>query len=556
MASERETLEVDVLIVGGGPAGLAAAYHLRRLLKQTPLPGGDLSIALIEKGGALGNHQLSGAVIDPRGIAELIPDYRALGCPIEKEVEEEDLLFLTASKSIRFPFTPPMLQNHGNHIISLNKFTRWLGDLVEADGVDIFPGFSGQEMLLDGERVLGVRTGDRGLNRAGEPKRNFEPGIDITAKITVLCEGVRGSLTKSLIPRLKLDAGKNPQIYGTAVKEVWEVPAGRTEKGKVIHTMGYPLDPQTYGGTWIYTMGNNLLSLGLVVGCDYRSPFTSPHTLFQQFKLHPAIRPLLEGGKMVGYGAKAITEGGWHSLPRPYADGLLLAGDAGGYLNAQRLKGVHLALKTGMLAAETIHEALLAGDTSAKALSAYERRIGQSWVGKELYGCRNFRQGFAGGLYAGMLSTGMQMVLGGAAPFVNPKVSPDHTHMLKLSQLRAQGLSSEPIDWKPDDQITFSRLTDVFHSGTKHEEDQPCHLVVSDLDLCRTRCAEEYGNPCQYFCPAAVYEMVPDEERGGKKLQINASNCVHCKTCDIMDPYQVITWVPPQGGEGPVYTNL
>ncbi|MFN8547909.1 MAG: electron transfer flavoprotein-ubiquinone oxidoreductase [Candidatus Eisenbacteria bacterium] len=555
MTTERETLEVDVLIVGGGPAGMAAAYHLRQLLAKTPLAG-DISIALIEKGGAIGNHQLSGAVMDPRGLRELMPDYRERGCPIEHDVEEEDLLFLSRGGSTKFPFTPPMLKNHGNHIVSLNKFARWLGEQVEAAGVDLFAGFSGSELLFDGSRVLGVRTGDRGLDRNGAPKRNFEAGIDITAKVTLLAEGVRGSLTKSLVSRLALDQGKNPQIYGTAIKELWEVPAERTEKGRVVHTMGYPLDGQTYGGTWLYTMGNGLLSLGLVIGCDYRSPLTSPHALFQQWKLHSAIRPHLEGGKMVGYGAKAIVEGGWHSLPRPYADGVLLLGDAGGYLNLQRLKGIHLALKTGMLAAETVHEALSRDDTSAAALSSYERRIGESWVGSELRGSRNFRQGFSGGLLSGLVSTGMQIALGGAAPFVDPKMRADHTHMRKLSELKAAGLSTAPLDWKPDDQITFARLTNVFHSGTKHEEDQPCHLVVSDLDLCRTRCVEEYGNPCQYFCPAAVYEMEPDEARGGKKLKINASNCVHCKTCDIMDPYQVITWVPPQGGEGPVYTNL
>ena len=554
---ERETLEVDVLVVGGGPAGLATAYHLRQLLTKSPLAGGEPSIALIEKGGAVGNHQLSGAVMDPRGILELMPDYRERGCPIESDVERESLLFLTEKGSMTFPFTPPMLRNHGNHIVSVNKLARWMGEQVEAaGGIDIFPGFAGQELLYDGDRVIGVRTGDRGVNRAGEPKRNFEPGIDILAKVTVLCEGVRGSLTKTLVEKLKLDAGKNPQVYGTAVKELWELAPDRVARGTVIHTMGYPLDTHTYGGSWIYAMDERLLSIGLVVGCDYRNPFTSPHTLFQKFKLHPAIRRLLEGGKMVGYGAKAIVEGGWHSLPRPQADGVLLAGDAGGFLNLQRLKGVHLAIKSGMIAAETVHEALTRGDTSAASLAGYESKLHQSWIGQELRGARNFKQGFAGGLYAGMLSTGMQMLLGGAAPLVDPKVTPDHTHMRKLSELKAAGLATEPEELRPDDQITFARLTDVFHSGTKHEEDQPCHLVVSDLDICRTRCVEEYGNPCQYFCPAAVYEMVPAEGPSGKMLKINASNCVHCKTCDIMDPYQVITWVPPQGGEGPVYTNL
>lgn len=553
---EREVLEVDVLIVGGGPGGLAAAYHLRRLLAAAPVPSGEVAIALLEKAGNLGSHQLSGAVLDPRGLRELVPDYEARGCPIESVVTAEEIFFLTEKKAIRFPFTPPMLRNHGNLLVSLNRFTKWLGELVETSGVDLFPGFSGQELLCEGERVVGVRTGDRGRDRSGQPKSNFEPGVDIKAKVTVLAEGVRGSLTKQAIARFALDAGKDPQVYATGVKEIWELPPGRTDTGRVIHTMGWPLDDRTYGGSFIYHLSGNLLALGFVVGCDWENPLLSPHHVFQQFKQHPLVAKMLDGGKMVGYGAKAIPKGGWYSLPRPYADGLLLVGDAGGYQNAQRLKGVHLAQKTGMLAAEQIHAALQIDDTSSAALAGFEAKVRASWAGQELHACRNFHQGFEGGLYAGMFHTGVQMITGGRGLKDHATVVPDHSHMQTLAARRGRGRSIAAPEWKPDGRLTFDRLTSVFHSGTKHEEDEPCHLVVADTDICRNRCAEEFGNPCQYFCPAYVYEMVPDEERGGRKLQINASNCVHCKTCDIMDPYQIITWVPPQGGEGPVYTNL
>ena len=557
MERARETLETDVLIVGGGPAGLACALHLRRLREQDPPADGAASCALLEKGAALGNHSLSGAVMDPRGMAELMPDYREQGFPVEGEVREDSLHYLTASGAIRFPFTPPMLRNHGNLIISLNKVVRWLGEKVEAAGCDLFPGFAGQELLWEGDRVVGVRTGDRGLDAEGNPRGNYEPGVDIRARITVLAEGVRGSLTKQLLGKLRLDEGRNPQVYATGVKELWELPAEKAKTGRVFHTMGFPLDPRTYGGGWIYDLSGGLISLGFVVGLDYRSPFTDPHRLLQEFKTHPFVREKIEGGTLVRYGAKAIPEGGYFSLPRGYADGVLLAGDAGGYLNAQRLKGVHLALKTGMLAAEAAHSALRQGDVSASALAGYEERIRQSWVHQELYGCRNFRQGFDHGLIPGMIQTGLQLVTGGRGLKGRLSTRPGFTRMLRLDQLGKRGPASEPPAPLADDpdRLIFAKLTSVYHSGTAHEEGQPCHLHVADTEICRTRCAREYGNPCQHFCPASVYEMVADGN-GGRKLQINFANCVHCKTCDIMDPYEIITWVPPQGGEGPVYTGL
>ena len=406
--------------------------------------------------------------------------------------------------------------------------------------------------------MVGVRIGDKGLDREGKPKGNFEPGVDIRAKVTVLAEGARGSLTKGLLARAGLDEGKNPQSYATGAKEVWEVPEGRAGRGSVCHTVGFPLDRHTYGGGWIYEMGANHISLGVAVGLDAGNPFLDAHRLLQEFKTHPFVRSRILGGKILRYGAKAIPEGGYWALPRPHAAGVLLAGDAGGYLNARRLKGIHLAIKTGMLAAETVHECLVAGDSGAARVAGYEVRIRESWVHAEMYECRNFRQAFHGGLWSGMVKAGIQLATGGRGFRARLGAKPDHEHFLTKVQLRARGRAAEPPTLVVDDpeRLVSAKLTSVFHSGTLHEENQPCHLRVIDPEICRGRCAEEYGNPCEHFCPASVYHMVADETRGGKRLQVDFTNCVHCKTCDILDPYQIITWVPPQGGEGPVYTGL
>ncbi|HET9368652.1 MAG TPA: electron transfer flavoprotein-ubiquinone oxidoreductase [Vicinamibacterales bacterium] len=552
----RETLDLDILIVGGGPAGMSTALRLAQLQKAK---GGEpLAIAVLDKAREPGAHMLSGAVLDPRALKDLIPDFKEKGAPLAAEVSHDDVFFMTQKSKLRFPITPPPLENHGNYIITLNRFVKWLASQVEAEGIDIFAGFAASEVLFEGDRVVGVRTGDRGIDKHGNRKPTFEPGVDIKAKVTIFCDGVRGNLTKTLVNKLKLAYGKLPQVYALGIKELWEVPKDRVKPGTVMHTMGYPLKMEEFGGAFIYALPDGILSVGFVSGLDYRDPMFDPHQVFNRFKQHPFVANLLSGGKMIRYGAKALPEGGWHTVPRVHMSGALIAGDAGGFVNSMRLKGIHLAMRTGMLAAETAFDAVRAGDTSMTALAAYQEKIDASDVKKELYAVRNVHQAFGHGLIPGVMYAGLALVTNGwwVKDPMPSHAGHERTRKLEEYYPGRQINPDQPIDpVKIDRQLTFDKVTDVHHSGTRHLEDQPSHLIVHDTDICRTRCRVEYGNPCTRFCPANVYEMV-DDGQGGKRLHINASNCVHCKTCDIMDPYQIIDWVPPEGGEGPQYEGM
>jgi len=488
--------------------------------------------------------------MDPRALRELIPDFEK-SAPLDTPVTDDAAFYLTESGSFKLPITPPPLQNHGNFVISLNKLVKWLGGLVEKKGVNLFTQFAARELLYDRNGIAGVLTEDKGVDKNGKPKDNFTSGYELRAKVTVLAEGPRGSLTKELVSRLKLD-GLNPQVYGIGIKELWDVQPGRIDAGYVAHTLGWPLGSDIYGGGWIYGLRDNRVSVGMVVGLEYHDPLFDPHAAFQRYKTHPFIKQVLERGKLVRYGAKTVPYGGWYSMPRTYVDGGLIAGDSASLLNSQRLKGIHTAIKSGMLAAETIYEALCTGDTSANILSAYQEKIDASWLKEELWGVRNFHQAFHRGLWSGLFHAGVQFVTGGCGLVDPMRAEAGYKEYKHLG--REQKLVDQSTRFKGDGQLTFDRLTDVYHSGTRHEEDQPCHLHVLDTNICSDRCVREYGNPCQYFCPAAVYEMTL--ENGAPKLKINAANCVHCKTCDIADPYQIIQWVPPEGGGGPNYEGM
>ncbi|MGB6391721.1 MAG: electron transfer flavoprotein-ubiquinone oxidoreductase [Candidatus Acidiferrales bacterium] len=551
----RETLEADVLIIGAGPAGLSCALHLSNLIEEHTAARKSPSLSaeniyVLEKAREIGAHQLSGAIMDPRGLRELVPDFEKTA-PLDTPVTGDAAYYFTEGGSWKSPITPPPLANHGNYIVSLNKLVKWLGGLVEKKGVNLFTQFAGKDLLYEKNGIAGVLTEDKGVGKNGKPKDNFTPGYELRAKVTVLAEGPRGSLTKDLVNKLKLD-GLNPQVYGIGIKELWEVQPGRIATGYVAHTLGWPLTSDLYGGGWIYGLRDNRVSLGMVVALEYHDPLFDPHEAFQKFKTHPFVKKILDGGKLVRYGAKTVPYGGWYSMPRNHVDGGLIIGDSASLLNSQRLKGIHTAIKSGMLAAETIYEALCTGDASEAALSNYQKRLESSWLKKELYAVRNFHQGFHGGLWKGLINAGLQFVTGGRGLIDPMRCEAGYQEYTNLHRERT--LVDQSTRFKGDGKLTFDRLTDVYHSGTRHEEDQPCHLVVLEPNICGDRCVREYGNPCQYFCPAAVYEMVTD--KGEPKLKINAANCVHCKTCDIADPYQIIQWVPPEGGGGPNYEGM
>lgn len=566
MKIEREQLEMDVVFVGAGPANLAAALHLKKkaaehdeFIEKGIRSGrkiGELEIAIVEKGSFVGAHILSGAVMDPIAIRELMPDFLEQGCPVDSAVTSDAFWYLTESRKIDAPIVPPPLKNKGKYIVSLSKVCEWLAEKCEEAGINIFPEFPAAEVLYDeNDGVIGIRTGDKGIDREGEPKGNFEPGVDLLAKVTVLGEGSRGSLAKHLIQRLDLMKDKEPQVFSLGVKELWEVPTGNFEEGKVVHTLGFPSDTQTYGGGWIYGMKNNVVSIGYVTGLDYKDPNIDPHAEFQKFKTHPAVAEVLQGGKMIKYGAKTINAGGYWTMPRLYADGVLIVGDSASVLNGQRIKGIHTAMKSGMLAAEAIVSAFEHEDFTSKTLKHYEEKVNMSWIYDELHPVRNFHASFQSGRWSALINSGLQFVTGGLAWGFMPKEHhiAGHLRMEKLDEYPPNGRYANV---KFDKQLTFDKVTDVFHAGVAHNEDQPSHLHILDTEICATRCAEEFGNPCQRFCPAAVYEMEFSSKTERNELKVNFSNCVHCKTCDIMDPYQIINWVTPEGGGGPNYKGM
>jgi electron-transferring-flavoprotein dehydrogenase len=538
---ERERMEYDVVIVGAGPSGLAAAIRLKQLAQEA---GSEVAVCIVEKGSEVGAHILSGAVLEPRALDELIPDWQDRGAPLETPAGEDRFLLLTRNRAWRLP-TPPQMHNRGNYIISLGNLCRWLAKEAEALGVEIYPGFAAAEILVDeGGRVTGVATGAQGIGKDGQPTAQFQPGVELRAKETLFAEGCRGSLTKRLEERFDLRGESGPQTYGIGIKELWEVDPARHQPGLVVHTVGWPLDQATYGGSFLYHLENRQVAVGLVVGLDYANPFLSPFEEFQRFKTHPAIRPTFEGGRRIAFGARAINEGGFQAIPKLAFPGGLVIGCAAGFVNVAKIKGSHTAMKSGMVAAETVFRHL-SGDASAD----YRAALAATWVWPELHGVRNLRPGFRWGLWAGLANAALDTYLWrGKAPWTL-RHDADYRHLKRTSAAR-------PINYpRPDGRVSFDRLSSVFISNTNHEENQPPHLRLRDPARAISVNYALYDSPEQRYCPAGVYEIVTEGD-GAKRLQINAQNCVHCKTCDIKDPTQNIDWVVPEGGGGPNYPNM
>ncbi len=566
---QRESMDVDVLIVGGGAAGLSAALHLQNLITRhnedvasgakagQPIP--EQMIAVIEKASEIGAHSLSGAVLNPVALRELIPDYRDQGCPIETEVTHDAAYFLGKNFKFKLPITPPPFQNEGNLLISLSKFNRWLGQQCEAKGINIFPGFAAVEALYEGDRVVGVRTGDKGLDKHGGRKPNFEPGLLLKSKVTIFAEGTRGSLFQQVAKKLGLMDGKNPDVYELGVKEIIQCQPGTIEPGHVIHTLGYP----TYkgvGGTFIYTLPNDQIILGYVGYCDTSDPLFDPHRQLQQLKTHPFIYDMIKGGKVIAYGGKTLPAGGWYSMPKLYHDGMMVIGDTASMVDVKKLKGIHLAMKAGMCAAETALEGILANDFSAKTLSSYETKVNKSYIKSDLWKTRNFHQTLSMGMYASLPLIGLQEITNGRGLFDRMKIQ-HKDYETTEPVLDTWG----PRPWeqeenqapKPDGVLFFDKLSSVYLTGTMHDEHSPSHLKVANTSVCRDVCYDKYQSPCNHFCPASVYEMVPDVEIPGKKrLQVNYTNCIHCKTCDLKCPFDNIDWTTPEGGGGPQYKEV
>jgi electron-transferring-flavoprotein dehydrogenase len=542
-AMTRESMQYDVVVVGAGPAGLAAAIRIKQLSAET-------SVCVLEKGSEVGAHILSGAVMDPIAISELIPDWKTKGAPLNTPVTEDRFLFLTEGSALRTPgfLLPKCFQNHGNYVVSLANVTRWLGQQAEAAGVEIFPGFAATEILYDGDKVRGVATGDMGIGKNGEKTAAYQPGMELHGKYTFFAEGCRGQLGRQLEEKFKLR--KTPQVHGIGLKELWDIKPQNHQPGLVMHTAGWPLDADTYGGSFFYHMEDNLAAVGFVVGLGYRNPYLDPFLEFQRYKTHPEIRKILEGGKRIAYGARAISAGGLQSIPKLVFPGGALIGDDAGFLNASRIKGSHAAMKSGMLAAEAVCEALQAS-REGDELSAYPAAFRSSWLHDELHRARNFKPFMSRGLYYGTFMVGLDQVLfRGKAPWTLHHQHRDNEMLLPKDQCK-------PIDYpKPDGVLTFDRLSSVFVSNTNHNEDQPAHLTLKDPAVPIKINLPQYDAPEQRYCPAGVYEIVRDDDGRNPRLQINAQNCVHCKTCDIKDPRQNIHWVPPEGGGGPNYRGM
>ncbi len=548
--SEREAMEYDVVIVGAGPAGLGAAIRLKQLAAEK---NREVSVCVLEKGSEVGAHILSGAVMDPRALNELIPDWKEKDAPLNAPVTEDRFMFLTETGALKVPGTllPACFQNHGNYVVSLANVTRWLGQQAEGLGVEIFPGFAAAEVLFDDTgKVRGVATGDMGIGRDGQPTDAHQPGMELHAKYTFFAEGCRGHLGKQLQEKFKLRDDADPQVYGIGLKELWEIKPEKHQSGLVIHTAGWPLQNDTYGGSFCYHLEDNLLAIGFVVGLGYSNPYLNPYEEFQRYKTHPAIKTFLEGGKRIAYGARAINAGGLQSLPKLVFPGGCLIGDDAGFLNASRIKGSHAAIKSGMLAAEAAFDAL-AVETPAPELRAYPEAFKSSWLHEELHKARNFKPWMSKGLYTGTLMVGIDQVLfRGRAPWTLHHNHADHETLKRKTECT-------PIDYpKPDGVITFDRMSSVFISNTNHNEDQPAHLTLKDASVPVNVNLELYDAPEQRYCPAGVYEIVRNDDGSKPRLQINAQNCVHCKTCDIKDPTQNIVWVTPEGGGGPNYPNM